>query len=195
VAGGARLFDLDGTLWDGYAFYSEVLGATRTTTSAVAREALLAGANIVHLLHQHHVTRAQATRALQAGPGVRSYSNVREVLVELDARHHPLGIVTSLPGWLANAATDALQIRSLFRVIIHRGNCRAAKPSPIPIRMALESLGRGSGSTSDVYVGDSPVDSMAAQRVGIRFAWASWGYGVPEGSYQVLRSPLEILNL
>lgn len=174
MAGPARLLDLDGTLVLSYPLYAAALATAGSAVEASVLEALREGQNVVALMRASGVTPAAMGRALD-GTEVIAVAGWDVTLAELRRRHHPLGIVTSLPGWLAHALLSRAALEPTVDVVI----ANARKPSPAGIFKALAVLGT-TPSEADVYVGDTGIDGEAARRAGISFAWASWGYGPPQ---------------
>lgn len=196
MAGGARLFDLDGTLWDSYEFYSAIASEQRTITAEAARAALLGGENIVALMGRLGVPRTRFSALLErSSPPIVPQAGMAEVLDELRRRGHPLAIVTNLAGWIAEPIVHHLGLSDVFRVVIHAGSRVGRKPNPQPILSALGRLGISDVSAADAYIGDMEADHLAAARAGVRFVWATWGYGDAPAGVTALRSPADILEL
>jgi phosphoglycolate phosphatase-like HAD superfamily hydrolase len=192
VAAPVRLLDLDGTLVLTRPIYARcIAGEDETRVREVAR-ALESGTSVVVLARAAGVTKSQFTRRLEADP-VPLVDGWKSVLPALRARGHSVGVVTSIPGWLATPLLAAAGIDGLLDVIVHAGVCRIAKPSPRPIQVAY-SLLEQTPDAGDLYVGDSLVDAGAASAAGVGFAWASWGYGSgPDGAWR-LNTPMDLLE-
>ena len=177
MAAGARLFDLDGTLWDSFAFYSAIVSRGGAITAEAASAALLDGENVVSLMRRLGLPRNTLSGSLaRSSAVVVPHDGMVAVLHELRERGHPLAVVTSLPGTFAHRILQQLGLADLFPVVIHAGSRAGRKPNPQPILAALMGLAV-SASQAHVYIGDTDVDLEAANRAGVRFAWASWGYG------------------
>jgi phosphoglycolate phosphatase len=72
----------------------------------------------------------------------------------------------------------------------------APKPSPAGILDALATL--SVVPDSDVlYVGDQAIDAIAAERAGISFVWARYGYGQLQGEPRIaeIAALSELLDL
>lgn len=195
MAPGARLFDLDGTLWDSFAFYGAVAAEQGTITAEAARDALIAGENVVTLMDRLGLGRRALASALARSTSVvMPHDGMAAVLEKLAARGHPLGVVTNLSGSIALPVIERLGLAERFGVVVHAGSGAGRKPSQRPILAALTELGMVA-SASHVYVGDHLADQEAAEAAGLRFAWAGWGYGTPPRGTAVLRDPAAILEL
>jgi phosphoglycolate phosphatase-like HAD superfamily hydrolase len=174
MVGPARLLDLDGTLVLSYPLYAKAIATAGSAAEASVLAALHDGQNVVALMRASGVTPAAMRWALDRTE-VPSVAGWDVTLAELRRRRHPLGIVTSLPVWLAQALLLRAALEPAVDVVI----ANARKPSPAGIIKALAVLGT-TPSEADLYVGDTPIDGEAARRAGISFAWASWGYGPPQ---------------
>jgi pyrophosphatase PpaX len=104
---------------------------------------------------------------------VRCYDRVVETVDELRATGHPLGIVTSKTGWLAQRGLDNVSLGSHFDVIVGCDTCATHKPDPGPVLFALEQLGRDPADA--VFVGDSIYDMQAGNAAGVTTIAALWG--------------------
>lgn len=171
------LLDLDGTVWDSYPWYSRVLERTGLIRAEEAESALRQGRPIIRLGKDLGVSRSRLIRMIQdTSEPIPIYPGVEASLARLSARRTTLGIVTSLSGAIALPMLAKASIDSFFQTIVHPGVCRTYKPDARPILVALEALAEAA-SSSVVYVGDREEDAAAARNAGIRFAWASFGYG------------------
>jgi HAD superfamily hydrolase (TIGR01509 family) len=189
VAPRVVLFDLDGTLWDSFPWYAEILGNLTGAGRAAILSSLQDGASVVTAADKLAISRSTLLRSCLADADrLRIFPGVKQTLPTLAARSK-LGIVTSLPGSLAEPLLRRCDLASKFSVVIHAGNCRSRKPSPGGLLSALRSLGEDPGDDV-LYVGDRGTDCQAAIRAGIRFMWASYGYGptCPDGTAFVLDS-------
>jgi pyrophosphatase PpaX len=104
---------------------------------------------------------------------VRCYHLVVETVGQLRRAGHPLAIVTSKTGWLAQRGLDTVGLGSHFDVIIGCDSCEKHKPDPQPVHVALERLGYE--PTEAVFVGDSIYDMQAGNAAGVITIAALWG--------------------
>jgi len=104
---------------------------------------------------------------------VRSYEAVVETVDALRAAGHPLAIVTSKTGWLAQRGIDNVGLGSHFDAIVGCDICEKHKPDPQPVHMALERLGYSPDQA--VFVGDSIYDMQAGNAAGVTTIAALWG--------------------
>ena len=196
MASAAMIFDLDGTLWDSWGFYAEIIsmaGGDRSGTINFLKE----GVPIAKLLREVGISGSSFRgMARQARGHLHLYAGVRDVLHVKKDSGIPMGIVTSLPRWIAAPMLEVTDLSPFFDTVVDWGRCRVPKPSAEPILLALEDLGLSSGPTI-WYVGDSIVDSRAARAARLSFAWASYGYGaeVLVEVDKILASFREVLEL
>lgn len=101
-----------------------------------------------------------------------AFPAARSVVDALRARGHPLAIVTSKSHAIARASLDAMELRGL-EVLIGADDVERPKPDPMPVRVALERLGRGPHEA--VFVGDSPHDVASGNGAGVCTIAALWG--------------------
>ena len=104
---------------------------------------------------------------------VRCYHAVVETVDALRVARHPLAIVTSKTGWLAQRGIDHVGLGSHFDVIVGCDTCEKHKPDPQPVHIALERLGYQPGAA--VFVGDSIYDMQAGNAAGVTTVAALWG--------------------
>lgn len=173
----AFLFDLDGTLWDSLPWYALVLSEQGTMDIDQALAALTNGKPAATLLRSAGITQRRfkdlcTNGAIQAHP----YPGVRRSLEKLMTSTRPLGIVTSLPGWMADPVLELLGISKYISVVVGYGATSRHKPHPEPLLQALRELGLY--PMPDIwYVGDTEGDFVATRAAGLSFACALYGYG------------------
>ena len=183
------LVDLDGTVWDGAPWYATLLapddGADHMRLTSGLRDAA-GGLRAASLLKARYTPArfAQASRANAAQ--LHMYDSARETLEQL-ADDAALGVVTSLPAWMARPMLEALELTQLFDVIQTAQWRVPAKPHPAALNRALASLGHTNRGAT--YIGDSKTDADAATRAGMSFIGAGWGYGALEGPHVVDQWP------
>lgn len=191
------LLDLDGTVWDSYSWYGRVLQRAGLAHASETETALRQGRSLIQIGKDLGVPRGRLIRMIKdSREAIPLYPGVVASLTRLSDRGTKLGVVTSLSGAIAVPMLAAAEIETCFQTIVHPGVCRAYKPSGRPILFALEEL-RESASSAVVYVGDRQEDAAAARNAGIRFAWASFGYGdrPPSGEWVALNAFGEIVRL
>lgn len=191
------LLDLDGTVWDSYPWYDRVLERTGLAQAGETEKALRKGQSLFNVGQALGVSRNRMIRMIETtSEAIPLYPGVRTSLDRLSTRGTKLGIVTSLSGAIAIPMLSRAGIDGFFQSVVHPGVCRTYKPNPRPILFALEDL-EETASSAVVYVGDREDDAAAARNAGIRFGWASFGYGdrVPSDGETTLATFAEILQL
>lgn len=167
------LFDLDGTLWDSYPWYATVAANLLGTTADEVLAQLQKGLSIVSLVTGGGVERADFKRRCARELGhLLLYDGVVATLPKLEETGVAMGIVTSLPKWLAEPMLIGLELMQFFDAVEYR----ARKPSPTGIIAALRSLDE-QPHNHVFYIGDTENDGGAAHSAEVKFGWASYGYG------------------
>ena len=193
------LLDLDGTLAD-------TLPVMRRAWAAVREQH---GVEVPFADYQRHLGRpfeeilqligvgpaeevhATYDAAAVVGSGLATmFEGIEEVLLTLASRGWLLGVVTSKP--LHRAAPLLARIGTPLAVVRTPGTGRG-KPAPDPLLSAVLELGVDPDQA--VYVGDMAVDQESADRAGLHFIHAAWGYGVQSTSALAARTPGDLLRL
>ena len=186
----AVLFDLDGTLLDTAPDFVLALNALR------AEEALppLAAAEIrPHVSHgsaaliracfgvaaEHADFEQRRRRLLDHYAAVLAqatvpFAGVEEVLLTLEARGLPWGIVTNKPGWLTTPLVVALGLDQRAACVISGDTTARAKPYAEPLLAAARALAIAPADC--LYVGDAERDVEAARAAGMPVLVALYGY-------------------
>ncbi len=181
----AVLFDLDGTLVDTIGL---ILGSMRhafdgrehAPTDAWWLSQL--GRPLPFMLGHWAVDEADATALIaryrehqraEHDTLIRAYPDATDVVRELHARGHTLGVVTSKGVAMATKALDWAGMSSYMSVIVGLESTPVHKPDPTPVRFALEAL--NADAANAWMIGDSPFDLQAGRGAGTRTCGALWG--------------------
>ncbi|GAA0807950.1 HAD family hydrolase [Psychrobacter piscatorii] len=197
----AVLFDLDGTLIDTAADFVRIIGKMslendwQAPPEAEIREQVSAGASaMVQLMLRHNDQLEVSEEALlafrqqflddyEADICVDSclFEGLEAVLVDLDSKGVPWGIVTNKPRYLAEKLLNKMQLDERCAVLVCPDDVSRSKPDPEPMYMALEKLGIPRGAAGCVlYVGDHIRDIEAGKAAGMSTILAAYGYIPPE---------------
>lgn len=194
AAGGPKpyavLFDLDGTLVDSFSFIAEcfahavrqVLGRDPTPEELVrewgaplrVRAAAVAPHRWEELVaaYERHYD-GHSHRTLRAFPGVS------EMLACLRGAGVRLAVVTSKRRPRALRTLQAAGLATFFDCVITDDDAATPKPSPDPVRLALDRLAVPPARAW--MVGDAPFDVLAGRAAGTRTVAALWGTRDREG--------------
>ena len=172
------VFDLDGTLIDGYTAIGEALayamGKLGLAPWPDARVRVMVGHGLEHLLEQ-------AVGPDRASEGVRLFRerypqvavagsvvlpSVAQTLGELSERGYPMAVASNKPAQFSRLILEAKGIARHFRSIEGPDAATPAKPDPTMLRRILEREGAEPPAT--VVVGDMEVDAEFARAGGCR---------------------------
>lgn len=174
MAPAAIAFDLDGTVWDSYPWYSRLLGALSGTDPNEFERALRSRQNLMTLADSR-VGRSRFVReAAREAVRIPLYAGVVETLVKLRRRGTPLGVASNLSAALVDVMLSGAGIKRFFQVVVD-ASTRPPKPNPRPLLVACAHLNL-EPTKAVYYVGDRRQDQRAAAAAGVSFAWASYGY-------------------
>lgn len=102
------------------------------------------------------------------------YPHVIPTLTELKNRGLKLVIISDAPRIQAWIRLCDLKLHHLFDFVITIGDVKRAKPSALPFKKALETLGMNSSEV--LVVGDNPKrDILGAKKLGIKTVLARYG--------------------
>jgi len=173
------IFDMDGTLADSIGHYYELARqiAERVEVTPVSREKVceLMGSGDPDLFRKllppdfsdfdkiGPIVRELVPPWMKAAKEIAPLPGCVELLHELHARGHPLGVATS--SGRALPYLDRWGTRHVFHTVIGREDHTRRKPHPEAVLNCLEGLGVAAGDA--MYVGDSPIDIEAGRRAGV----------------------------
>ncbi len=104
---------------------------------------------------------------------IRAYPDATDVVRELHARGHTMGVVTSKGVAMATRALDWAGMTPFMSVIVGLESTAVHKPDPAPVWFALDTL--GAKAEQAWMIGDSPFDLRAGRAAGTRTCGALWG--------------------
>ncbi|MCX5583114.1 HAD family hydrolase [Streptomyces erythrochromogenes] len=197
----ALIFDLDGVLVDtlpvmrlAWQVVQDVHGIARPFEDYAAHLGR-PFADIMGLLGIADVEAVHATYSsvsVAAAPAASVFDGVQDALRAFAVADWLLAVVTSKP--LERAAPLVGRLGCPFAAIHTPSSRGRGKPSPDHLLLTLVDLGVDPADA--IFVGDMPADREAAQRAGLRFVHAAWGYGGPgTAAVEVAQSPAGLLAL
>ncbi len=105
----------------------------------------------------------------------RLYSGISAALEDAKSLGR-LAVITNKPEHLSVRLLESLKILPLIDLVVGGDTCAEAKPSPVPLRYALETLGGALPRDNVFMIGDSQGDSRAGSLCGAQTVWCAWGY-------------------
>ncbi len=172
------VFDLDGTLIDGYAAIGDALAFAMTRLGVAAlppeRVRSMVGHGLERLL-------AEAVGEARAAEGARLFRErypevavahshllpeVAEVLGTLAGRGHPMALASNKPARFSRMILDAKGVGSRFLAVGGPDEETPAKPEPTMLRRLMAAAGASPEET--LVVGDMEVDAEFARAAGCR---------------------------
>lgn len=186
----AVVFDLDGTLVDSAPDIAKALNVALTARSLgrleaddvrpilgggarvlVAKAVALAGGDDSVV----DVVLADYSTAYAADPvsATTVYADARSAIRQLRATGTKIGVCTNKRSELARTVLSGTGLGELVDVVIGIDSVPAGKPDPIHLSITLDTL----GVTPDevTYVGDTDIDALTAQRLGVTYRHVAWG--------------------
>jgi pyrophosphatase PpaX len=181
----AVLFDLDGTLLDTIPFILAAVrhafeGYPRAPTDADWIEGI--GTPLKEQLAQFAVRPEDVEplyeryRSFWLGKHDRftkPFDGALELVRELHAAGHPLGVVTAKIEVGAHRSLKLVGLDPYLPVVVAADSGVPAKPAPDGVWLAARRLGREPAET--LFVGDSPHDVAAGKAAGVVTVAALWG--------------------
>lgn len=179
------VFDLDGTLIDGYDAIADALAYAMERLGlepfAAGRVREMVGHGIERLL-------AKAVGAERAPEGVRLFReryphvavaksrlmpDVPEVLAALAGRGHPMAVASNKPEPFSRKILEACGVIRYFAALAGPDGVTPTKPDPAMLLRLMAAVGRAPAET--LVVGDMEVDSEFARAAGCRVALVPTG--------------------
>ena len=172
------VFDLDGTLIDGYDAIGDALAYAMERLGAPAlppeRVRVLVGHGIDRLLEKA-VGRERAAEGVRlfrerypevAVEKTRLLPGVRDVVAALDALGYRMAVASNKPARFSRMILEAKGVARYFVEIAGPDENTPTKPDPTMLRGLMRAAGTSPGST--VVVGDMEVDSEFGRAAGCR---------------------------
>ena len=201
------IFDIDGTLWDSRALVAEGYnlqlkdeGLERYCVDAARLRSLfgkvmteIADSIFAELPPAERYPlmercMARENRYLHENPCRIGYPRIRETL-EILSRSHRLFIVSNSQQGYPELCMEKLGLENLIRAHLCFGDTGTDKGTTIRILMEQQEI------ASAAYIGDTEGDREAAQKAGVDFLWAAYGFGAVADYAEKLDAPADLLEL
>ena len=203
------VFDLDGTLVDGYPGITSGVNAARASfglppldeqdvrgrvglglsnlmDEVVGPERSAAGAEIFRNVYDR--VCVEQTHAVPA---------LADTLAAIGARRFKMTVASNKPVAYSIRILDGLGVLSMFDLIAGPETAGALKPEPPMIRACLAAM--NARPDQALYVGDMAIDAVAGERAGVRVVLVCGGSTSPQGlrdtGHPVLNTLNELLDL
>ncbi|MFB2765266.1 MULTISPECIES: HAD family hydrolase [Marinobacter] len=186
----AVLFDLDGTLIDTAPDFIRCLNMLRQQHKLEAlpaehiRRSVSNGARAMIRVgfglepeHPDYLERHTAFLDLyEAGVAIETtlFEGMDELLLDLESRSIPWGIVTNKPARFAIPLIEALGLAERCATLICPDHVTERKPHPEPLFLACREI--GAEPKQAIYVGDHERDIEAGRNAGMRTIAVRYGY-------------------
>ncbi|OJT00037.1 HAD family hydrolase [Marinobacter nauticus] len=186
----AVLFDLDGTLIDTAPDFIRCLNILRQQHKLEAlpaehiRRSVSNGARAMIRVgfglepeHPDYLEKHTAFLDLyEAGIAIETtlFEGMDELLLDLESRSIPWGIVTNKPARFAIPLIEALGLAERCATLICPDHVTERKPHPEPLFLACREI--GAEPKQAIYVGDHERDIEAGRNAGMRTIAARYGY-------------------
>jgi 2-phosphoglycolate phosphatase len=203
------VFDLDGTLVDGYEGIASAVNAARASFGlpALPREDVRGrvGLGLSHLMDdvlgpERAVAGASVFRRVYdqvCAEQTRAVPALETTLDALRARGFRLSVASNKPVSYSIRILERLGVAPLFDTVEGPETAGALKPDPAMIHACLHAMGLGAEEA--VYVGDMTIDADAGARAGVAVVLVSGGSSAPEAlrgtGHLVLSSLVELLDV
>lgn len=102
------------------------------------------------------------------------FDGMNELLLDLEQRQIPWGIVTNKPRYLSELLLKALNLTERCSVLVCPDDVSKTKPDPEPMYLACKHI--NIGAKDCIYVGDHPRDIDAGRNAEMYTILAAYGY-------------------
>ena len=187
----AVLFDLDGTLIDTAKDFIRIIQqmcrekGVDVVDADLIRSQVSEGARaMVKLVYPEldvkdsvflaHRQRFLDTYGADIAVDTDLFDGMNTLLLDLEEKGIPWGIVTNKPRWLSESLLSALNLNERCAVLVCPEDVTQTKPDPEPMYLAAKQI--NIAAEQCIYVGDHPRDIDAGRAAGMYTILAAYGY-------------------
>ena len=202
------IFDIDGTIWDSTgivaAAWNEAARQTGYTDTVVEADDLkkLFGKKMDEIVLELYpeVPDAERTQLMEACRDLEqqylyrdpcegiAYPGIRETIEKLSERL-PVFIVSNCQSGYIELVCEKLSLKDFIKDSECYGDTLKGKAENLLL------LTERNGLKAPVYIGDTEGDRLSCEEAGVRFVFASYGFGDPAKYDEKISSPGELLTL
>ncbi len=200
------LFDLDGTLWDSCVAimpsWQRVMEAHKIKREPITQEEMNSymGKTVEQIapLMLPEVSLEEAINIMKEGcieeleelrcNGATLYEGIIETLKEL-SKNFDLFVVSNCEDGYIQAFIEHYKMENVIKDFECAGRTRKCKGDNI--RMVIER----NGITKAFYVGDTILDKEAADKAGVPFVLANYGFGEVNNPDYIIEKPTELISI
>lgn len=200
------IFDLDGTLWDSCVAilpsWQKVMNAHGIKRPPLTEEEMgtYMGKTVAEIaaLMLPEVSLEEGVAIIMEGcdeeceelrrNGARLYEDILETLDEL-SKSYSLYIVSNSQDGYVQTFIDHYKLHGIIKDFEMAGRTGLCKGDNIRLVIERNSLDKA------VYVGDTIMDKEAADKAGVPFVFASYGFGEVENPAYKLEKPRDLINI
>ena len=187
----AVLFDLDGTLIDTAKDFIRIIqqmcrekGVDVVDADLIRSQVSEGARTMVKLVYPEldvedavflaHRQRFLDTYGADIAVDTDLFDGMNTLLLGLEEKGIPWGIVTNKPRWLSESLLSALNLNERCAVLVCPEDVTQTKPDPEPMYLAAKQI--NIDAEQCIYVGDHPRDIDAGRAAGMYTILAAYGY-------------------
>lgn len=129
-----------------------------------------------------------------SGMKAELFEGMKETLMQLQALHIPMGIVSSKEIKQYHFDMVSQGLDSFFSSVVLADDTKLHKPHPDPLTLCMKQM--HVNEEEALYIGDTDADALCAKAAGCDFAYAAWGpLTLQEPCTYTLSKPMDILTI
>ena len=127
----------------------------------------------------------------------KCYEGIPET-IRLLSQKGPIIVVTNKPEKISRELLKKLQLDAYITDVMGGDSCAESKPSPLPLKIAIDKLPSKEKFERIFMIGDSEGDMQTALAFGALSIWCSWGYASetpPTKPNFIIQKPSDLLEI